>query len=549
LLYCAQEWKIEDIIKKQIVKNSASIPKDKRIPREVKNSLSDLVPSNIWDIQQLSNLDTLYTNNRYNPITIQRIVLNYLYQEHGLIQSLIDQPVSDALRGGLEIISGELDGDDIKSVQDYLEQRNVYAIFKEVISWARLFGGSGLIINMHDDPTKELKLSDIQQDADIEFYAADRWELSSGNRISEFYNFYNIKIHNTRVLTINGKQAPSIIRPQLNGWGMSEVEHVVRELNAYLKHNNVVFELLDEAKIDIWKLVDFNSTLMTSGGTELIRKRIEIVNQQKNYQNAVLLDKEDDFEQKTMTFAGLSEMLREIRIGIATALRMPMTKLFGLSASGFNSGEDDLENYNAMIESEIRDRIRFPLRQLLNIIMQVKFGYIPDYHFQFKPLRVMDDVQEEQVNTSFQNRMIQLHQSQLMTAPEAIESLQTRKLIPIEVEAASLEDFPAQVRQDEVFDKQSEEGPAEGGANEPKSGNDKNSGSGKDKSPAQGKEKNKENNIVLPDQLAKGIKVEMEHTDDPSIAEKIARDHLAEHPRYYDYLEDMEKQMDKEKSL
>lgn len=434
-----------------------SIPKDKRIPREVKNALSDLVPANIWSVQQLSNLDTLYNNNRYSPITIQRIVLNYLYMEHGLIQSLIDQPVSDALRGGVEIISAELDGDDIKDLHDYIEEKNIYAIFKEVICWARLFGGAGLIINRHENPQKPFNLESIKKDEELEFYPADRWELSATNKDAEYYNFYNTKIHSSRVLTINGKQAPSIVRPQLAGWGMSEVEHVVRELNAYLKHNNLVFELLDEAKVDVWRLEDFKSTLMSAGGTELIRQRIEIVNQQKNYQNAVLLDKNDEFEQKTMSFAGLPEMLKEIRIGIATALRMPMTKLFGISASGFNSGEDDLENYNAMIESEIRDRIRHPLRKLLNIIMRIKFGFVPDFHFEFKPLRVMDNVQEEQVNTSFQNRIIQLHQSQLITAPEAIESLQTKKLIPIEVEASSLEDFPAQERQDEIMDKQAEQ--------------------------------------------------------------------------------------------
>lgn len=42
-------------------------------------------------------------------------------------------------------------------------------------------------------------------------------------------------------------------------------------------------------------------------------------------------------------------------------------------------------------------------------------------------------------------------------------------------------------------------------------------------------------------QIRKGIKVEMEHTDDPRIAEEIARDHLEEDPKYYDHLEEMEK--------
>jgi hypothetical protein len=44
-----------------------------------------------------------------------------------------------------------------------------------------------------------------------------------------------------------------------------------------------------------------------------------------------------------------------------------------------------------------------------------------------------------------------------------------------------------------------------------------------------------------PKQVAKGIKVELEHTKDKAIAEEIALDHLTEDPRYYDKLETIEK--------
>lgn len=38
---------------------------------------------------------------------------------------------------------------------------------------------------------------------------------------------------------------------------------------------------------------------------------------------------------------------------------------------------------------------------------------------------------------------------------------------------------------------------------------------------------------IDPREFQMGCKVELEHTDDPQIAAKIASDHLAEHPRYY----------------
>lgn len=43
-----------------------------------------------------------------------------------------------------------------------------------------------------------------------------------------------------------------------------------------------------------------------------------------------------------------------------------------------------------------------------------------------------------------------------------------------------------------------------------------------------------------PEQLAKGIEVELEHTDSYEEAKEIAKDHLMEIPNYYDYLEEME---------
>ena len=48
------------------------------------------------------------------------------------------------------------------------------------------------------------------------------------------------------------------------------------------------------------------------------------------------------------------------------------------------------------------------------------------------------------------------------------------------------------------------------------------------------------------EQLQKGIKIEMEHTKNLKIAEKIASDHLKEIPNYYDLLEHMEKEELKE---
>lgn len=49
---------------------------------------------------------------------------------------------------------------------------------------------------------------------------------------------------------------------------------------------------------------------------------------------------------------------------------------------------------------------------------------------------------------------------------------------------------------------------------------------------------------VDPKELALGIKVELEHTKDESVAKEIALDHLVEDPKYYTHLIEMEKKHD-----
>lgn len=60
-----------------------------------------------------------------------------------------------------------------------------------------------------------------------------------------------------------------------------------------------------------------------------------------------------------------------------------------------------------------------------------------------------------------------------------------------------------------------------------------------------GKSKGISEEGVDPKELEMGIKVEMEHTDDPVIAKKIALDHLSELPDYYTRLKKMESKNEK----
>lgn len=50
-----------------------------------------------------------------------------------------------------------------------------------------------------------------------------------------------------------------------------------------------------------------------------------------------------------------------------------------------------------------------------------------------------------------------------------------------------------------------------------------------------------------PEEIKKGVEHELEHTDDRQMAKEIAMDHLAEDPKYYTHLDEMEEKVKREK--
>lgn len=410
---------------------------------ELKNTLNDLV-SSAFAQTNLTSFNPILQNNIYAPLSINYNLLMYMYKTHGVIQTAIDMPVLDALRGGLELHSDELDQDDLKDMDDLLENLLVLDTIGESRVWTRLFGGGALIINTLSDPQEPLTEKDLKK-GKIEFYAASRWELGSEHRISDYYLFYGRRIHSSRVLTMSGKSAPFTIRWQLQGWGMSEVERMVEDFNAYIRNRNVIYELLNEAKVDVFQFENFNAQLATAVGTELVRKRVQLMNQTKNFMNAVAMDAKDIYEQKQLSFSGLAEMMKENRIAMASSLRIPMTKLFGISASGLSSGEDDIENYNAMVESEVRQPMRSVIRKVLELISVAIYGQKFDIGFKFKPLRVMGGVDEENIKTQKHNRYMGLYNAGIIDSRELGDLEQKDGLVSTEIAAASggRDPFPA----------------------------------------------------------------------------------------------------------
>ena len=100
------------------------------------------------------------------------------------------------------------------------------------------------------------------------------------------------------------------------------------------------------------------------------------------------MDQDDDFATQQYTFTGINDVYESFMLDISGAAEIPVDKLFGRSPTGFNSGEETLQNYYDTIQEKQETYVREPLERLLKIITMSTLGEIPDdFELVFSPVR------------------------------------------------------------------------------------------------------------------------------------------------------------------
>lgn len=395
-----------------------------------------------------------FINSSPNLISLNYIPIANMYKSNGFVATVVDLPVSDAFRnGGFEIDSNILTSEELLQLEEKMSDCNDIETLKDCIRWGRLYGGGCILISAGKTNDSFFNPETVYN-KEVNFYAVDRWQcIAQGTslQLSEKFNLQdNLRHENgtgiifdkSRVLTYTGKTQPYYIRNMLQGWGTSILEDVIPHLNQYLKANNVILELLDEAKIDILKISGLANLLASADGEQLVKRRASIAAQEKNYKSMLVMDSEDDYDHKQMSFASLDNILDKIFLMICSCLRIPYSKVFGKGANGFSSGEDDLENYNAMIDSEIRVPVTKILKQMIDIRCYQLFGKKDEsLKIIWKPLRVLSEKEEQEIKNSKINSFIQLKNAGILSAKQVAEKLSNEDIIAFsEEELNQLED-------------------------------------------------------------------------------------------------------------
>jgi len=272
---------------------------------------------------------------------------------------------------------------------------------------ARLWGGAAIMIGTgEEDLARPLEIERVGKGGIKYLTVLSRRQLRAGEQerdpASEFYGqpgSYQLSradgqpavtIHPSRLCIFQGNQQPDddLVASVNPGWGDSILMSIMDAVkNADSTAANIA-SLVFEAKIDVFGIPD----LMANIGNEQYRSRLveryTLAATTKSINGALIRDKEEEFETKTISFATLPDVLDRFLQIVSGAADIPATRLLGQSPAGMNStGESDLRNYYDRLSAMQAIEMTPAMYRLDECLIRSALGSRdPDIYYDWAPL-------------------------------------------------------------------------------------------------------------------------------------------------------------------
>lgn len=290
-----------------------------------------------------------------------------LYRSTWIARKLVDIPIADMLREGWR---WQADEADITKLEEEERRLGVAQKLKEALTRDAVFGGGALILGDGTSDTAQPLLPESIGQGGLQYLiVAGRGELT----VKELERVPGVdygkpamfellplqgralQIHPTRVITFNAMPipAPLGVLGEQDFWGDSRLAAVLRDIAAAMSGVAGTGRLMEELAITYHKIAGFTEKMAEKGGEEQVRRVISLMNQMKSSVQAVPIDKDDDIEVITASFAGIPEALRSLMQNVSGAGDIPLTRFLGSSPDGMNAtGASDTRNYYDRLAGE-----------------------------------------------------------------------------------------------------------------------------------------------------------------------------------------------------
>lgn len=370
-----------------------------------KKSLSQRVGDTLQNL--VSMLGTSVDKSTYNEFVfspMDRGQLEAAYRGDWVARKVVNIPAQDATREWREWKADEKQIDLLEKTEKRLHLQSKLRV---AMTKARLYGGGGLILGFgdgrHDQP---LDPESVKKDGLKFVHAFAKHEVTCGqpdgdvngpnyglpseytlNSVNATVGGSMIKVHPSRVVRLCGAEVPDRTLTA-DGWADSVLEALLDAVKNVASSSSSVAALLQECKIDVVKIPGFMEGMQSSDYKNKIIERFSLVNRAKSTVNTLLLDKEEEWERITASFAGIPELMKLYLLIASGAADIPATRLLSQSAQGLNAtGEGDLRNYYDHVRSVQTNELSPAMEMLDEIVIRTALGSRPEeIWYDWRPL-------------------------------------------------------------------------------------------------------------------------------------------------------------------
>ena len=419
------------------------------------------------DVMRLYQSQTAQTGEMWIP----DYDLAEKYQYNGLFSKIIDRPAEEALKHGMEY--NVSDADLREFLDDALDRLDWEEKAVTAIRWARLFGGSIIVMLLDDGGGLEepVNWQDVRSVEELRVYERaivqpDPDTYRTGK--AEYFDVSStyggtFRVHRSRCLVFKNGSLPEYgAAQQYYYWGLPEYIRIHKDLSRALKTHTNAANMIEKSVQPVYKQRGLQSMLAGPNGDEMELKRLQVLDASRGMMNTIAVDMEgEDYDFKTFQMTGTKEILESTCNLLSAVTCIPQTILFGRSPAGENAtGESDLENYYNFVEGIQKRMLKKNIRTLIKAIVQagVYDGSIENpgnIKPTFKPLWSLSETEKATVElTKAQRAQVAAQTAQLYIDMQAIQ--------PEEVRQALAKD--EQVDVESILDNQTENPQEEGWA-------------------------------------------------------------------------------------
>jgi len=200
-----------------------------------------------------------------------------------------------------------------------------------------------------------------------------------------------VPVHATRFLYFTENDLPSLLKPAYNFFGISLAQKVLDAVSHFTDCRESANRLLKKCSTTVFK-TDMENVL--SGGFDTyLQNRVDYFVQNRDNDGVATIDKErEDLAVVTVSLGGVTDIVRQAMEYVAAMFNEPVTKMWGLSPAGFNTGDADLRNHYDNIASLQGKMFSEPMRRLCELLQMNEWGKIDgSIFFKFAPLSEDDE--------------------------------------------------------------------------------------------------------------------------------------------------------------